>query len=75
MFDYIIVGAGSATNAVATRILIERDRVCGVAFLQAGTRRQERALREVIVSSGAIKSPQLLIAERAADLIRGESRV
>jgi len=50
-----------ATGAHATRILFEGRRAVGVEWLAEGARRQARAAREVIVSTGAIHSPQPLM--------------
>ncbi|QFU17341.1 GMC family oxidoreductase [Microvirga thermotolerans] len=47
-------------EAQATRILFEGRRAVGVEFMRGGTRRQVRARREVIVSTGAVVTPQLL---------------
>jgi choline dehydrogenase-like flavoprotein len=49
------------TGALATRILFEGRRAVGVEFDQAGVRRTLRARREVILSAGALQSPQLLM--------------
>ncbi|HEY2591642.1 MAG TPA: GMC family oxidoreductase N-terminal domain-containing protein [Steroidobacteraceae bacterium] len=49
------------TGAHATRVLIEKGRAFGVEYLQGGTRRTARAVREVIVAAGAFGSPQLLL--------------
>jgi choline dehydrogenase len=51
------------TNARVTRIVIEKGRAVGVELLRRGASRPEivRARREVIVSSGAINSPKLLL--------------
>ncbi|MCS0627991.1 choline dehydrogenase [Telluria mixta] len=49
------------TRALADRIVFERQRAVGVAYLQGDQPRQARARREVIVSNGAIASPQLLL--------------
>lgn len=48
------------TQAQATSLLWEGRRACGVSLLQRGEVRQVRARREVILSAGAIQSPQLL---------------
>jgi choline dehydrogenase len=48
------------THAHATRILFEGRRAIGVELLQNGTRRRILARKEVILSAGAIASPQLL---------------
>jgi choline dehydrogenase-like flavoprotein len=48
------------TEAVATKLLFEGKRCVGVAFRQRGRDRELRADREVILSGGAINSPQLL---------------
>ena len=47
-------------HAHATRILFEGNRAVGVEYLRDGERRVVRAAREVIVSGGAVNSPQLL---------------
>ncbi|WP_414475566.1 GMC family oxidoreductase [Microvirga sp. M2] len=48
------------TNTHATRILFEGKRAIGVEILQNGSLRRIMARREVILSAGAIASPQLL---------------
>jgi choline dehydrogenase len=48
------------TRALASRILFEGRRAVGVEFVQGGLRKSIRARREVILSGGAINSPQLL---------------
>jgi choline dehydrogenase len=48
------------TNAMVTRVLIEHGRAVGVEYVQGGQRRVLRAKAEVILSGGAINSPQLL---------------
>jgi choline dehydrogenase len=48
------------TNAQAQRILFEGKRAVGVVWRQNGALRSARAGREVLVSSGAFNSPQLL---------------
>ena len=50
-----------ATQAHATRVLIENGRATGVEYLQGGRLHVARAAREVIVSGGAFNSPQLLL--------------
>ena len=49
------------SGCLATRILFEGRRAVGIAFEQDGQPRQARAAREVILSGGAINSPQLLM--------------
>jgi choline dehydrogenase len=48
------------TGALATRILFEGKRAVGVAYEKNGVAVEARAGREVILSGGAINSPQLL---------------
>jgi choline dehydrogenase len=48
------------TNALATRILFEGKRAVGVEYEKNGRLETARAGREVIVSAGAVNSPQLL---------------
>jgi choline dehydrogenase-like flavoprotein len=49
-----------AGHAVTTRILFDRRRAVGVEYVQDGRTRAARADGEVILSSGAFGSPQLL---------------
>ena len=49
------------TNAHVTRILFEGRRAIGVEFLQNGSLRQIRVRREVLLSAGALQSPQILM--------------
>ncbi len=50
------------TGAQATRILFgEGRRAVGVEYLQGGQRHTARATREVLLSAGALLSPQLLL--------------
>ncbi|NYG54231.1 GMC family oxidoreductase [Nocardioides perillae] len=44
-----------------TRVLVEGGRAVGVEYLHAGQRHQVRASGEVVLSGGAINSPQLLM--------------
>lgn len=48
------------TGAMVTRVLIEQGRAVGVEYVQGGEKRTLRAKAEVILSGGAINSPQLL---------------
>lgn len=48
------------TRALASRILFEGTRAIGVAFMRDGREVQVFARREVVLSGGAINSPQLL---------------
>ena len=48
------------TNALVTRLLFEGNRAVGVEYLQYGNRREARA-REIILSGGALNSPQMLL--------------
>jgi choline dehydrogenase/4-pyridoxate dehydrogenase len=49
-----------AVRAHATAIVFDGQRATGVEYAQDGERRMARASREVILSGGAINSPQLL---------------
>ncbi|MBO9677157.1 MAG: choline dehydrogenase [Acidovorax sp.] len=49
------------TEAHATRILFEGRRAVGVEYRQGGRLHEVRALREVLLSAGALLSPQLLM--------------
>ncbi|ODA97452.1 hypothetical protein BFX40_10625 [Mesorhizobium sp. SEMIA 3007] len=48
------------TNAVCTRIIFNGRKVEGIEFTRAGQQTRVKVTREVIISSGAIRSPQLL---------------
>ncbi|REG51889.1 choline dehydrogenase [Paraburkholderia sp. BL6669N2] len=48
------------TDAMASKILFEGTRACGVQYRQHGELREVRANREVILTAGALQSPQLL---------------
>ena len=49
-----------ATGAQATRIGLENGRATTLDYLQAGVKQTARACREIILSAGALQSPQLL---------------
>ncbi|MFN9473833.1 GMC family oxidoreductase [Acidovorax sp.] len=49
------------TGAHATRILFEGKRAVGVEYRQGGALHEVRASREVLLSAGALLSPQLLM--------------
>ena len=48
------------THAQATRLLMQEKRVTGVEYIQAGEKRKADCSGEVILSAGAINSPQIL---------------
>ena len=50
-----------ATGAFATRVIMEGRRAVGIAYEQHGRAHRAMAAREVILSGGAINSPQLLM--------------
>ncbi len=49
-----------ATHALASRVLFKGTRATGVEYIRGGERHEVRARKEVILSSGALQSPQLL---------------
>lgn len=49
------------TGAHATRVLLEGKRAVGVAYRQGGVDKELRARREVLLSAGALLSPQMLM--------------
>lgn len=55
------------TRCLVTRILFEGRRAIGVEFVQNGRLRSARAAREVIISGGAINSPQILMLSGIGD--------
>ncbi len=55
------------TDAPARRLIIEEGRCVGVVYSQRGTEKTVRARREVVLSGGAIHSPQLLMLSGIGD--------
>lgn len=49
------------TGATVTRVLLQDRRAVGVELLQGGAQRELRARREVILSAGALQTPQILL--------------
>jgi choline dehydrogenase len=49
------------TGALVRRVLLEKGRAVGVAYARGGREVKVRAEREVLLSGGAINSPQLLM--------------
>ncbi|MBY4598557.1 GMC family oxidoreductase [Ottowia caeni] len=49
------------TGAQVTRILLEGARAVGVAYVKSGAEQVVRANQEVLLSAGALQSPQLLM--------------
>ena len=56
-----------STRSFAIKIVFERKAAVGLQYLRRGTLREVRARREVIVASGAINSPQLLMLSGIGD--------
>ncbi|MFB4313146.1 GMC family oxidoreductase [Actinomadura sp. 21ATH] len=54
-------GLTVVTDALATRVLIEKGRAAGVRYERRGVPVEARAQGEVILSGGAVNSPQLLM--------------
>jgi choline dehydrogenase len=55
------------TGALASRVLFEGKKAAGLEFLYNGQLRQVRAAQEVIVSTGAIQTPKLLMQSGIGD--------
>ncbi|HKD21333.1 MAG TPA: choline dehydrogenase, partial [Rhizomicrobium sp.] len=55
------------SNAHVTRILFEGDRAVGVEYVQKKEKVQARALKEVILSGGAVHTPQMLMLSGIGD--------
>jgi choline dehydrogenase len=53
-------GLDVVTDALVTRVLVERGRAVGVEYVREGQTHQARA-DEVVLSGGAVNSPQLLM--------------
>jgi choline dehydrogenase len=55
------------SNAHVTRILFEGSRAVGVEYVQKKEKFQVRAIREVILSGGAVNTPQVLLLSGVGD--------
>lgn len=55
------------TNAHVTRIVVESGRAVGVDYVRHGVRTTVRAAREVVLSAGAVNSPQILMLSGIGD--------
>lgn len=49
------------THALATKVIVENGRATGIEYTRKGKPTSARASREVILSSGAVNSPRLLL--------------
>ncbi|GMG94401.1 GMC family oxidoreductase N-terminal domain-containing protein [Cupriavidus metallidurans] len=58
------------TGAMAQRVLFDGSRACGVEYRVGGELRQVLAAKEVILSAGALQSPQLLELSGIGDAAR-----
>lgn len=58
------------TEACATRVLFEGTHAVGVEYMRGGVKYMARARAEVILSAGAVKSPQLLELSGIGDQAR-----
>jgi choline dehydrogenase len=56
-----------ASHAHVARVLFEGKRAIGIEYIQNKQRQQARATREVILSGGAINTPQLLMLSGIGD--------
>jgi choline dehydrogenase len=63
-------GVKLVTQALATRVLFEGRRAVGIEYSRGGQIHQVLARREVILTSGAINSPQLLQLSGVGDAVR-----
>jgi choline dehydrogenase len=55
------------TKAHTTRVILEDGRATGVVYRQQGAEKTVRARREVILSAGAVNSPQILMLSGIGD--------
>jgi choline dehydrogenase len=56
-----------ATHALTERVLIENNKAVAVDFVEHGRNRRVRAGREIILSAGAVNSPQILMLSGIGD--------
>lgn len=61
------------THALTTRLLFENGRAIGVEYVQGGETKRAFATREIVLSGGAINTPQLLMLSGIgkADYLQG----
>jgi choline dehydrogenase-like flavoprotein len=55
------------TEAFARRVIVEQGRAVGIAYERHGTAYMVRAEREVILTAGAVQTPQLLLLSGIGD--------
>ncbi|MEU2198762.1 GMC family oxidoreductase N-terminal domain-containing protein [Isoptericola sp. NPDC019482] len=55
------------TDAQATRVVFDGTRAVGVEYVQGGATRVAQARREVVLSGGAVNTPQLLMLSGVGD--------
>jgi choline dehydrogenase len=55
------------SGAVVHKILFDGNRACGVEYSKGGKRQVVHADREIVVSAGAVRSPQLLMLSGIGD--------
>jgi choline dehydrogenase len=58
------------TGAMVQRVLFEGTRACGVEYLEGGEMRRVFAAKEIVLSAGALQSPQLLELSGIGDATR-----
>lgn len=56
-----------ATHALSRRIVVENGRAIAVEYEQGGEIRHARTAREIVLSAGAVNSPQLLMVSGIGD--------
>lgn len=55
------------TGALVTRIIVENGRATGIEVERAGVKRRIGGRREIVLSAGAVQSPQLLLLSGIGD--------
>ncbi len=55
------------THALTERIVVENGRAVAVEYKQDGTRHRAEAAREIVLSAGAVNSPQILMLSGIGD--------
>jgi choline dehydrogenase len=58
------------SNTHVTRILVDSGRAVGVEYVSGGIKTTVRAAREVVLSAGAVNSPQILMLSGIGDAIK-----
>ena len=55
------------TDSLVTRVIVEKQRAAGIEILRDGNTERVHARREIVISAGAVQSPQVLLLSGIGD--------